>query len=207
MPDDPVQPLVATIITEWGSLRQESLEAIERRVHVVVWGTTAYGALASAVAWLLGEDHDPVVFWLLVLVLPFQAFSTAILWLGEAKRSDRAGRHMSVLEADLDALLRGRGAMDASQLSAFKTGRPFVGLGWETFLRRQSSGTGFWKTAQLELPYFALAFYFVLMVSVPPILALYLAFTRWNQIHAAPIAALASYAVAFWRLWRWTRQQ
>src|SRR5689334_17293618 len=99
--------LLALLQSEWSSLRQESLEAVERRVSLVVWGTTAYAALGSAVAWLLtaGWQYEPYVFWLLSVALPMQALSLATLWTGEAMRSARAGAYLSAIEHDAALLM------------------------------------------------------------------------------------------------------
>jgi hypothetical protein len=208
-----LEHLLNLLQAEWESLHEESMSAIERRVNLTVWGTAAYGALASAAAWLLSEGtaFHPVTFWFLCTVMPTQALVLAALWAGEARRSERAGLYMSLVEADTDALLRHFVVQEHTSIVEWFHGdreRPFATLSWESFLRQPDRlRRGLWKTNQLEMPYYAIAGYLIAMALAPFCAAGWLAFSQWEQPYhpAAPLLGAASSCIYLLFLFRWLR--
>jgi hypothetical protein len=92
---------VDVALEEYRTLRQESLEAINRQLQILGLGTTASGVvLGLGVKASAGSATAAV---LLVFFSPLLDLLVAILWLGEMERMVRAGRHIATLEQRISA--------------------------------------------------------------------------------------------------------
>lgn len=83
-------------LEEYRTLRDESLQAIDRQVRVLGLGTTASGVVLG-----LGVKagiSSPTATVLLVGFTPLLALFVCVLWLGEMERMVRAGAHIAKLE-------------------------------------------------------------------------------------------------------------
>jgi hypothetical protein len=90
-------------MAEYSSLREESLAAIEHRMTATNF---TFAALAVIIAGLLSSDLDALVAAaVLVVVVPQLAKSGLLIWLGEYERSQRAGRHIAVIERRVNRML------------------------------------------------------------------------------------------------------
>lgn len=95
--------VVATLLVEYSSLREESLAAIEHRMTATNF---TFAALAVIIAALVSSAIDPVLGGLLLLVaVPQLAKAGLLIWLGEYARSQRAGRQVARIETRVNDLL------------------------------------------------------------------------------------------------------
>ncbi len=106
VPDD----WLTASLEEYRSLREESLQAIDRQLRILGLGTTALGVvLGLGVKAGTGSATATV---LLVFFSPLLALLVCILWLGEMERMVRAGAHIASLEHRIsDAIDPSRPAM------------------------------------------------------------------------------------------------
>ena len=100
MTDDKELQLQA-LLSEYSSLREESMAAIEHRMTATNF---TFAAMAVIIAALLTSHTDPrVVVVFLGVGLPQLAKAGLLIWLGEYERSQRAGRHLCQVEAAINA--------------------------------------------------------------------------------------------------------
>ena len=92
-------------LAEYNSLRQESLQAITNRIQVMNF---AFTSLSVVLAAILTSNVSRVILILIGLVfVPMASKASALIWLGEYNRSQRAGRGISYLEQKINELLEG----------------------------------------------------------------------------------------------------
>jgi hypothetical protein len=102
------------MLTEYRSLRQESMESLGHRMTVMNF---AFGSLTVVIAGLLTRKvSDATAGVIGVLFVPQVAKAALLIWLGEYERSRRAGRWLRDLEQKINDV----------------TGR--TSMGWETSL-------------------------------------------------------------------------
>lgn len=90
-------------LAEYGSLRQESLQAITNRLQVLNF---TFAALSVVVAAVVAGKVPPLAAAAITIVfVPSVAKAALLVWLGEYSRSQRAGRWIAELEEriNLDA--------------------------------------------------------------------------------------------------------
>jgi len=108
--------VIEVMSDEYRTLREESLQGITARHQII---TVALGALSVIIAGLVSEKQHPLVIMLTCYVLvPFLCKAFLLMWLGEYRRSARAGHAIRSLEARINTV----------------AGR--VALTWETTLSR-----------------------------------------------------------------------
>ncbi|MDB4874433.1 MAG: hypothetical protein JWM41_879 [Gemmatimonadetes bacterium] len=95
------------LLTEYKSLRQESMNTITHRTQVMMLGLAAVGALAGGAMTSVGISQRPVfVTAVFSGAIPLFAAFVFLAWLSEAVRSHRAGYFLaSWLEPRVNALL------------------------------------------------------------------------------------------------------
>lgn len=117
------------LMTEYSSLREESLAAIEHRMTATNF---TFAALAVIMAGLLSSGLDPLVAAaVLVAVVPQLAKSGLLIWLGEYERSQRAGRHIAVIERRVNRML---GEDTLTWESGLKSGGSHMGYPYRAVL-------------------------------------------------------------------------
>jgi len=104
-------------LEEYRSLREESLQAIDRQVRVLGLGTTASGVVLG-LGVKTGTSVSTATI-LLVFFSPLLAFLVCVLWLGEMERMVRAGAQVATIERRIS------GRIDPSDPP----------MGWENSLR------------------------------------------------------------------------
>lgn len=103
MTTEPDRAVVDVLMVEYESLREESIAAIEHRMTATNF---TFAALAVIIAGLLSARIDVrLVGVTLVFFVPQLAKAGLLVWLGEYKRSQRAGQHISTIEARVNDLL------------------------------------------------------------------------------------------------------
>jgi hypothetical protein len=131
MAEDSRRMALDAMLGEYSSLRTESVQAITNRVTIMSF---TFGALSVIVAGLFVTTAARVLVGVIALVLiPQIAKAGALVWLGEYERSQRAGRWISHLEAQINEVV----------------GRPAT-VGWESHLRGDKP-----KPAHMTYPYVA----------------------------------------------------
>jgi hypothetical protein len=106
------------MLAEYQSLRQESLGAIGHRMTVMSF---TFAALSVVIGGLLTRQVSDLLAGLLALLfVPQMAKAGLLIWLGEYRRSQRAGRWVAALESKINNIADG----DA--------------MGWETHLSSKS---------------------------------------------------------------------
>jgi hypothetical protein len=133
--DDP--SWVSVALEEYRSLRQESLQAIDRQHQVLALGTATSGVVLGVAAKESSGSTAATI--LLVVLLPLLVSLIVVLWLGEFRRMARAGAHI----AEVERVVSSRYAPDPPPLS------------WETVLRDASAPRG--RIAPLYRAIFAAA--------------------------------------------------
>ncbi|MFJ9040197.1 hypothetical protein ACIRF8_26910 [Streptomyces sp. NPDC102406] len=103
-PDPPpaaVLPVaVQALLTEYNSLRQESLQAISNRIQIMNF---AFTSLAVIMAAILSTSVSPLLIVPICLVfIPVSAKASLLIWLGEYHRSQRAGRGVAGIETRIN---------------------------------------------------------------------------------------------------------
>lgn len=112
------------LLAEYQSLRQESLTAITNRIQILSF---AFTALAVVLAALLASSVSSTAAAIIgLLFVPAASRSSLLIWLGEYRRSQRAGAHLRQTESRINILI---GHSDLSWESA-KTGMiyPYVAV-------------------------------------------------------------------------------
>jgi hypothetical protein len=94
---------VEALFKEWESLRTESLQAISARIQIVNFAFVAVGVFLGGLA--TSKIGHAQVAWVCLIPLPFLAFATAFIWLGEHYRSQRAGRAAALVEEKLNCMI------------------------------------------------------------------------------------------------------
>lgn len=90
-------------LAEYGSLRQESLQAISNRIQIMNF---AFTSLAIVLAALLTSHASRIVLIPFGLIfVPMASKASTLIWLGEYNRSQRAGRGIAELEHRVNILL------------------------------------------------------------------------------------------------------
>ncbi|MFD0483247.1 hypothetical protein ACFQ46_11635 [Kineococcus sp. GCM10028916] len=122
-----LEATAAAMISEWNSIRAESIGAIANRMAIANF---SFGALALMVAGLINKDHPSlVVGWVGILFIPTIAKCCVLMWLGEYQRSQRAGRGLVKAEVKINSELRQSAAVTwESELHSPNThmGYPYV---------------------------------------------------------------------------------
>lgn len=94
---------LTALLTEYESLRQESLDTLGHRLTVVNF---TFAALSVVIGAVVSSDRSPLLLGLVALVFVPQAAKAGLLvWLGEYARSQRAGRHLSGVEDRINDVL------------------------------------------------------------------------------------------------------
>lgn len=97
------EAVVETLLVEYGSLREESLAALEHRMTATNF---TFAALAVLIGAVISSGLGALVAGtVLVLVVPQLAKAGLLIWLGEYARSQRAGRHVAAIETRVNDLL------------------------------------------------------------------------------------------------------
>lgn len=143
------------LLSEYESLRRESLDTITHRTQIASFGLAAVGALFAGVS--LARDHGRstgLVVAVIAFGVPLIAALVLVMWLGELERKERAGSYLRWLEGRVNELL-GEEAM-----------------AWESWLGtpRDQFGPG-----RLFYPYLAVIGLFTLIGLGAPIAAVFLA--------------------------------
>ena len=143
------------LLSEYESLRRESLDTMAHRTQIASFGLAALGALFAGVS--LAWDRRPspgLVVAVIAFGVPLIAALVLVMWLGELERMERAGSYLRWLEGRVNELL-GEEAM-----------------GWESWLGtpREQSGPG-----RLFYPYLAVIGLFTLIGLGAPVAAVFLA--------------------------------
>jgi hypothetical protein len=87
---------IEAALEEYRSLRDESLQAIDRQVRVLGLGTTASGIVLGL--GIKAGLSSSTAFALLVGFAPLLALLVCVLWLGEMERMVRAGAQIALIE-------------------------------------------------------------------------------------------------------------
>ena len=150
-----MQDELQVLLSEYESLRRESLDTITHRTQIASFGLAAVGALFAGVS--LARDHGRspgLVVAVIAFGVPLIAALVLPMWLGELERKERAGAYLRWLEGRVNELL-GAEAM-----------------AWESWLGtpRDQSGPG-----RLFYPYLAVIGLFTLIGLGAPITAVFLA--------------------------------
>ncbi|MBW5423753.1 hypothetical protein GKQ77_19665 [Streptomyces sp. BG9H] len=92
-------------LAEYATLRQESLQAISNRIQVMNFAFTSLSLILAA---LLASDVPRSLLILVsLLFVPIASKASALVWLGEYHRSQRAGQGVRLLEGRINELLGG----------------------------------------------------------------------------------------------------
>lgn len=83
-------------LEEYRSLRQESLQAIDRQHQILALGTATSGVLLGIGA--KAKPRSTIAVTLLMVLMPVLASLVVALWIGEFERMVRAGAHVAQLE-------------------------------------------------------------------------------------------------------------
>ena len=114
------------LLTEYSSLRSESVSAIGYRVQVI---TFTFASLSVIMAGLITRNlPDRLAGLLSLFVVPQIAKASLMMWLGEYNRSIRAGRYLRSIETKLNSLIGAEMVGWESQLVSGKQhmGYPYV---------------------------------------------------------------------------------
>lgn len=95
VPDGP--SWLDVVLDEYRSLRQESLQAIDRQHRVLALGTATSGVLLGV--GVRAASGSLVAAILLNVLMPLLGAFVVLLWLGEFERMVRAGAHIAQLES------------------------------------------------------------------------------------------------------------
>ncbi|MEI5101398.1 hypothetical protein RB200_26255 [Streptomyces sp. PmtG] len=120
-------PVVATLLAEYNSLRQESLQAITNRIQIMNFAFTSLAVVVAAV--LTSDLSRGVLIPACLVFVPAAAKASLLIWLGEYHRSQRAGQGVAAVERRINALLGGNAVLSwESRLVSSGThmGYPYV---------------------------------------------------------------------------------
>jgi len=95
--------LVEAMLAEYGTLRQESLEAVGHRMTVMSFTFAAVGVIIGGL--LTRKVSDAVAGLIAVLFVPQVSKAALLIWLGEYERSQRAGKWLAELEQRVNRAL------------------------------------------------------------------------------------------------------
>ena len=175
----------AALLAEYESLRQESMNTVNNRIQVLVFGAAAIAALVGGALTIdKPEEHKLLVWALFSLAVPIVYVFILLVWVSEATRSHRVG---SFLAGDVEAKINA------------KLGR--LVLCWEAAL-----WTGALPRDERRGPSsVALAIIGVVAVSAPVFgLAVvntdWLPLSRWVLQLSVPYGLLLGTALYMWRL-------
>jgi hypothetical protein len=99
----PEQLRINILLDEYRTLRAESLQGIQARHQVV---TFTFGALSVVIAGILTSDASPLLLGFIAYVaVPQIAKSALLMWLGEYRRSARAGHGLRAIENRINQLV------------------------------------------------------------------------------------------------------
>jgi tellurite resistance protein TehA-like permease len=115
---------IQVALAEYGSLRQESLQAITNRLQVLSFTFAALSVIIAAT--LTGKIPALAAALVTIIVVPSLAKAALLVWLGEYSRSQRAGRWIAELELRINNDVGGKPV-----------------LGWESKLLTRSAHMGF----------------------------------------------------------------
>src|SRR5262245_36712944 len=102
--------IIQAKLAEYQTLREESLAGIEHRITVVNF---AFGALSVLIAGLLSSSLPELATGLIAYTaVPLVARCSLFIWLGEYKRSQRAGRRIQEIEREIDDVLERQHVMN-----------------------------------------------------------------------------------------------
>lgn len=113
-PQPPVQPPSGSAeqryqldarLAEYSSLRQESLQAITNRIQVMNFAFTSLTLILAAL--LASSVPRLLVILVSLLFVPVASKASALVWLGEYQRSQRAGHGIRLMEDGINGLLGG----------------------------------------------------------------------------------------------------
>jgi hypothetical protein len=134
-----LDPELQTLLTEYNSLRTESLNAINNRVTIANF---TFGALAIILAGLLAQRQPSLATGFVALLFVPQIAKTGLLiWLGEYNRSQRAGKQLRSIEARVNQVLDGSVMRWETSLAStsLHMGYPYIatvllllGAGWSS---------------------------------------------------------------------------
>ena len=91
------------MLAEYGTLRQESLEAVGHRMTVMSFTFAAVGVIIGGL--LTRKVSDAVAGLIAVLFVPQVSKAALLIWLGEYERSQRAGKWLAELEQRVNRAL------------------------------------------------------------------------------------------------------
>ena len=118
--DDRTSELQAALV-EYESLRQESMNTINNRTQILMFGLAGMAALAGTALTIdnLGANKL-LVYFIFSGAIPIAAAFVLIVWVSEAVRDHRVGNHLAAeTEARINALL-GLGYSEKEALHAVK---------------------------------------------------------------------------------------
>jgi hypothetical protein len=178
--------VTTALMTEYETLRRESLDSITHRTQIASFGLAGVGALFTAVALIQDfSAQSGLVIVLTSVAIPLSSALILVMWLGEFERMERAGCYLHWLESRINDHLGTRS------------------LAWESWLaegQARKPGPGTAAAERLKYPYFAVIGLFTLIGLGAPLAGGFLAGsegTAWLLPVPAWIAsiAVAAYAV------------
>jgi len=118
-PQDSTKQYVDAMLEEYKTLRAESLNSIDNRITILLSSFTSLSIITSAT--VIAQLPSLIVAAILAVAVPTLAKTLALVWLGEYRRSQRAGAALVILETRIneaigrktlswEASLRGRKA-------------------------------------------------------------------------------------------------
>ena len=94
--------LIQVMLKEYETLRQESLTAIQNRNSVLAFGLASISAVFTASIATKGTAGDELVAVMLMGLVPAVSLFVLVVWLGEHKRTRRAGTFLVGLESRIN---------------------------------------------------------------------------------------------------------
>jgi len=154
---------VEILLEEYKMLRQESLNAMNNRNRILSFGLATIGAiLAGSIAAHTKSTYSPVSCLALIFMVPVISTFVLLMWFGEYKRMQRAGKFLSGLEDRINKDARKRL------------------LTWETHLRD--------KKLHMKYPYYATVALLLVISWISLVLGLIAADLPATQMRLAAIA-------------------
>jgi hypothetical protein len=103
-PDSPESLAINILLDEYRTLRAESLQSIQARHQIIAF---AFGAMSVVIAGLVTSNASMIMLGAIAyLAVPQIAKSSLMMWLGEYRRSARAGEKIREVETKINALAR-----------------------------------------------------------------------------------------------------
>lgn len=153
---------VEILLAEYKTLRQESLNAMNNRNRILSFGLATIGAiLAGSIVAYTNNTHSPVSRFALIVMVPVISSFVLLMWFGEYKRMQRAGKFLSELEKRINKVARERL------------------LTWETHLRKNQ--------LHMKYPYYATVALLLMISLFSLVLGLIVAGFPANRIWLAAI--------------------